>query len=128
MSNDWKHRVDITGVDLRKLLIAAFDVSVPRGMGFLHHREEPLSDAEAESVLSRNKPDSYVALNADYVRGRAVKLTVWRDRDTGSYYTRPYWFDHDQSKLAAILREAGVANPEAKIAEAIRSNAERDAS
>lgn len=95
--------IDVTGVDLVELAKAAYDLSRPQGLGFLHFTPDPLTDEEAQSLL--RDADSHLALSLDYVHGRAVKLTVYRDGDTLSMRDR--WYDHSQSQLQELLERIG---------------------
>jgi hypothetical protein len=63
--------IDITGVDLVKFVQAVYDLSKPQGLGFMHFRTGPLSDQDAKKCLP---PDGRIAVDTDYVNGRACKL------------------------------------------------------
>src|SRR5438067_10004377 len=98
-------RLDVTGVDLVALPKAAYELSVPQGLGFLHAREGDLSDDDATEVVTRS-PDSRIALNIDYLHGRAVKLIVFKDGDRLTM--RDDWFDHSPSQLDELLTRVGL--------------------
>lgn len=85
--------------DLSDLLRRAFDMSRPQGLGYLHHRPEPLTDAEADLCFEGGP----VAASADYIRGRSVKLTVWRRKDAPGYEVHDHWFDHSDTAWAELL-------------------------
>ncbi len=97
---------DITGVDLVKLTQAAYVLSIPLGLGHLHYRPEPLSDAEARDWVSNWAHDKQIALSLDYVNGRAVKLTVFRKE--GRLEMRDEWYDHTPEQLQTLLLEVGA--------------------
>lgn len=97
--------IDLTGVDLVDLVKAAYDLSVPQGMGVIHFTPEALTDEEASVLLSRESGSRSVALSLDYVKGRAVKLTVWRDGETLT--TRDEWFDHSPEQFRELLDRVG---------------------
>ena len=95
--------IRITEDQLRPLIAAAYNMSRLVGMGFLHAKEGPLSDAEIELIV---KPTGNFAANMDYVHGRQVKMTVFRDADGLSI--RGEWYDHTNSQFARLLDEVGV--------------------
>lgn len=98
--------LEITGVDLVKLAQAAYDLSSPQGLGFLHFREGGLSQADA---LSQIRDVGHTALRMDYVHGRSVKL--WVDRDGDRLFMRDRWHDHSPTQLAALLDRVGIKLP-----------------
>lgn len=64
--------IDISGLDKRKVLMALYDGARPQGLGFLHFSVGPMTEAEAESLLSK---DRYF----DYVNGRVMKVDLTDD-------------------------------------------------
>lgn len=99
--------IDITGVDLVEFAKAVYDLSRPQGMGFLHYKEGPLSDAEAAQVVGNPHRSPSVALCMDYVFGRACKMTVFRNGDNLEIHER--WYDHSPEDLQELLRRVGIA-------------------
>lgn len=100
-----KHiEIDVTHCDLATLVRAAYDLSVPQGMGFLHAQPGSLSDAEVASILSNPR-----GLVMDYVKGRAIKLTVYQD-DGRKYFYGP-WYDHTEAQLDELLTRIGASRP-----------------
>ena len=110
--------VDLTGVDMPRLVARAYDLSVPLGMGYLHFTPEPLTEEEVESLLADGTelpyilPKDYV-LNLDYVKGRSVKLRVLRtDRvsfpvpEGCQMWMYADWFDHSREQLEDLLEFA----------------------
>jgi hypothetical protein len=95
---------DITGVDLAKLAQEAFSLSRAQGLGFLHATPDPLSGEEAAALV---EPTGRIALSLDYVRGRAVKLTVFRSAD-GSLSVRDDWYDHSEHQDAELWQRVGI--------------------
>lgn len=95
--------IDLTGVDLVALAKAAYDLSKPQGMGFLHYEPGGLTDEQAQSLV--NDEGNRCALSLDYVAGRAVKLTVFRDGD--KLAMRDSWYDHSDSQLRELLTRVG---------------------
>lgn len=98
--------IDITGCDLRKVIQEAYDLSVPQGMGFLHFKPGPLSEEEVTGIWERFKNDNQLALSMDYIKGRAVKLTVFR-RD-GRLYIDTQWYDHPPHDYDLFLERIGA--------------------
>ena len=106
-------RIDVTDVDLRELIKAAYDLSRPVGLGRLHYRAGELDDETIDDILG--SADNYnVRLCMDYVHGRAVKLTVLKDLDGGLYICNP-WFDHSARQLGELLNRVGVEVEDAKL-------------
>lgn len=96
--------IDITGIPLTEVAKAAYDLSRPQGMGFLHYQEGSLSDEDAAKLV--NEDHRSCPLEMDYVRGRAVKLTVFRK--DGKLLILNKWFDHSESDLEELLSRIGV--------------------
>jgi len=95
--------IDVTAIDQIKFIKEVYNLSLPQGLGFLHFKEDKLTDEEAKELLDVWKNDKQFALDMDYVRGRACKMTVFRDGD--KLYIRTPWFDHTNSQLAKLLRK-----------------------
>ena len=94
--------IDITGVNLVELTKKAYELSMPAGLGFIHYKPEPLSDPEANKIVDGFKNNKNVALNLDYVNGRACKLVIFRE---GRKLTiRESWYDHTDYQLEELLK------------------------
>lgn len=93
--------IDITGVDLIKFVKEVYKLSISVGLGRLHFRGGGLTDKEAEEILDVCKSDPEFCLDMDYVRGRACKMTVFRDRNR--IYIRSPWYDHTDMRLKMLL-------------------------
>ena len=102
-----ENMIDITGTDLVKLAQHAYALSIPQGLGFLHARAGGLSQEDAQQIVNRERADSHVALGMDYVHGRAVKLTVRRERETGELFISRRWYDHTPDDLRELLKAIG---------------------
>ena len=94
-----EHHIEITGCSLVKVAQAAYKLSKPQGLGFLHFKESDLSKEHAESLIIDG--NSHVPLCMDYVNGRAVKLVVFNKE--GKLYIRDKWFDHSDQDLLDLL-------------------------
>jgi hypothetical protein len=77
----------------------------------MHYQEGGLSDADADAILDRDK-DGRIAVNLDYVHGRACKMIVFRDTETGRLYVRKDWYDHSRHQLKELLGTFGIDFPE----------------
>jgi hypothetical protein len=93
--------IEITGVDLRELVKAAYDLSQPQGLGFIHYIPGPLSDKEADEIIKSSERGE-IAVCMDYVKGRAVKMAA-RQKD-GKLYIDNSWFDHPPAQFVALLK------------------------
>jgi len=98
--------IEVTNMNLQDLVKTAYALSVPMGMGFMHAKEGPLSDADAEHIIQTTKRqyrDNYdgIAVSMDYVHGRACKFTVRENKDGRYIYDE--WFDHTDKQLRNLL-------------------------
>jgi hypothetical protein len=94
--------LDVSGASLTELIKAAYALSVPRGLGFLHAEEGELSDAEA-SALANFRP---TGVSLDYVKGRACKFHVIVRG--GKHYTPARWYDHNAEDTERLLKRLGL--------------------
>lgn len=80
---------------------AAYNLSVPVGMGFLHYTPEPLTSEELNGLAVFH--DDSISL--DYVKGRGVKFNIFRESVNGEYkyYIRKKWFDHSEYHMDQLL-------------------------
>jgi len=92
--------IDLTGVNLVALVKQAYALSQPRGLGRLAYEPDVLSDADAQALIDRSQSAS-IAVSLDYVKGRGVKLVVFR-RD-GRLEIQDAWYDHTTAQLTALL-------------------------
>lgn len=102
-----ENMIDITGVDLKELAKAAYDLSRPQGMGFLHFEEGALTDEEAASLIQEGSRGDRFPLDMDYVKGRACKLHVIKEGD--KLYINDRWYDHSENDLIELLDRIGVS-------------------
>ena len=106
--------IEVTHADLRLLVQAAYNLSKPQGMGFLHYKSGPLSDEDADQLLecrgtSSSLPTSNVIISLDYVKGRAVFMTVFKEEsDSNEMFIRDTWFDHSKEEFDTFLEIIGV--------------------
>lgn len=78
-------------------LAALYNASGPQGLGFIHATQQPMTEAEAAEILSK---DTY----ADYVNGRVLKT----DFSGGETSLRLFDRDNGQGAGHAALVAAGV--------------------
>lgn len=97
--------IDVTDHDLVKMVQAAYDLSVPMGMGFVHYEEGPLSDHTAETII-QNTDSTLAAVSMDYVKGRCVKFTVRKHSGDDRLYIPGQWFDHTDEQLRELLERS----------------------
>ena len=98
-----ENMIEITGCSLTDVVQAAYDLSRPQGLGFLHYTPEPLSGEEALQYVDDTSP---CPVCLDYVKGRACKLTV--HKDDGRLFIREPWYDHTDAQLAELLKRIGA--------------------
>lgn len=99
--------IEVTEDKLVDIAKAAYDLSSPAGLGFLHYKEGGLSDEKARELVERERKDGHVALSMDYVDGRGCKLTVFR-LDGKLWLPKDRWFDHSPSQLAELHKRVGL--------------------
>lgn len=90
--------IDITGSNLVSVVKAAYDLSSPQGLGFLHYEDGGLSDEEASHFVNEGSP---VPVSLEYVKGRACKLSVFRQG--GKLFINDFWFDHSEDQLLQLI-------------------------
>lgn len=94
--------INITGVNLIEFVKEVYRLSVPAGLGWLHFTEEELTNEEAREILDLWKNDKQFALDMDYIKGRACKMTVFK-KENKLYICSP-WFDHTDMQLKKLLK------------------------
>lgn len=99
----------ITLKPIKEILQRAYMLSQPVGMGHLQFTPGPLSDAELTEYVGMNSRsvNGAVHYSFDYVKGRAVKLSVVEIIGTDTYDVRidGGWFDHSDHEVE-LLRDA----------------------
>ena len=108
MSDFKPDMVEVTGVDLRKLVQAVYKNSRPQGLGLRHFREGPLTSEEVEKIVGEVRVSGTgTALSLDYVNGRACKFSLIRD-ESERLWVRKQWFDHSELDFVRMLKDAEV--------------------
>jgi hypothetical protein len=120
---DLRGLVEVTEVDQRELAKAAYAMSRPQGMGFLHFTEGELDQATLNAIIEQADKFRGGCIDLDYVRGRSCKFHV-RLHD-GKRYVSINWYDHSVEEMSQLLRDCKVPDVEARIAKAIKGNTER---
>lgn len=96
-----ENMIEITGVDLPRFVQKVYELSVPAGLGFLHFQDGGLPIAEAKRIAEIYKDGEKIALDMDYVRGRACKMVVLREGK--KLFMRKAWYDHTDAQLKELL-------------------------
>lgn len=94
--------IDISGLSKAAVLAALYNAARPQGMGFLHYSPQPMSEAEAEGILTE-------IIRFDYLRGRVMKVDLSGD----AFEERLYDRDNGQGAAAfvvGVLRQTGDSN------------------
>jgi len=94
--------IDVTGIDLIKFIREVYKLSIPAGLGWIHFTEGELTDEEAKEILDIWKNNKQFALYMDYIKGRACKMTIFKNKD--KLYIRSSWFDHTDIQLKKLLK------------------------
>lgn len=102
-------KIDLTGINLVRLLRVAYDLSIPLGMGNIHFRPGPLPIDEAHEVVRRQSdllPD--MVLTVDYLHGRSIKLHVRKEHIDGAERWWMYndWLDHSRDQIDVLVSKA----------------------
>ena len=110
-----KNMIEITGIDLKKFAKKVYELSMPQGLGFLHYQSGDLSDEQAKNIVSGgnnlfNRPTDRIALDMDYVSGRACKMIVFKEE--GKLYIRKNWYDHTDTQLKMLLEHFNITTNE----------------
>lgn len=100
-------KIYINGTDLVSLAKKAYELSAPRGMGFLHATPGPLSTEQAEGLVEDCRNSRFEALRMDYVNGRCVKLFVQREQNSDLIYITDPWYDHTEEDLQELMTAEG---------------------
>jgi len=102
---DTENMIDITGSNLVDVVRAAYDLSSPQGLGFIHFEAGGgLTDDEVDSLIITD--NDRIAVSLDYVKGRACKLTVFKDED--KLFIDNCWYDHSESALLELVDRIAV--------------------
>lgn len=94
-------KVDITGVMLPEFVKEVYNKSGAQGLGVLHYTPKGLSNDEVNEILDAPSFGSAI-LSMDYIKGRACKMTVFKEED--SMYINYPWFDHTHEDFVALLK------------------------
>ena len=111
--------IDITGFDLKKLVMKVYDLSGRNvfGMGALHARPGSLPTAIVQELLGSGHWDDCglppfarskrIRIHMDYVLGRACKFYVYEVNDR-LYIDGNTWYDHSQAQLDELIDHVGI--------------------
>ena len=85
---------------LNAAIRAAYDLSHPQGMGYLHFNPKPMTEEQAQKII--DDQSKWGRINLDYVSGRAVKLTFYVDEEGHYVIDGEGWFDHSDENWMAF--------------------------
>lgn len=100
-----KNTIEITGINLHEFAKKVYELSMPQGLGFLHFQEGGLDDDFVKKlfpIVENNR----IALDLDYVKGRACKMIVFKEND--KLYIRDSWYDHTNTQLQLLLEHFNI--------------------
>ena len=101
--------IEVTHVDLRLLVQTAYDLSKPQGLGFIHYQPGLLSEEDADELLKQETYDSNVVIGMDYVKGRQIKMTVFKEPNSPNrMFIHGTWYDHSEEEFCTFLRVIGA--------------------
>lgn len=104
-----ENMIDITGVDLKEFVKKVYELSAPQGLGFLHYKEGSLSNIECENIIEMGRDDR-IALDMDYISGRACKMIVFKEEE--KLWIRTAWYDHTDEQLKELLQHFNITTKE----------------
>ena len=93
---------------LDDVIRAAYDLSAPQGLGFLHAKAGELDEATMERIKGSGYGGCVASM--DYVHGRAVKLAIFRDGEN-LYIPADRWYDHSIESLQELAKRADLGLP-----------------
>lgn len=93
--------IDITGVDLVKLVKEVYNLSAPQGMGFLHFTNDELTNEEVNEFIAKDKNEGCI-ISLDYVKGRACKFTVFNTK--GKLEIHDNWYYHTNAQQEELFK------------------------
>lgn len=105
----WANRILISEDSLDPLVRNAYALSSPQGLGFLHAEKGEIDDETVRDILECNE-GPFNRVSMDYVKGRAIKLNVFRDKVRDTLYMeadreRP-WYDHSRAAFVDLMRRS----------------------
>lgn len=103
--------VQVTGCDLVVLLKAAFRLSRHQGLGILEcvlPGANELTTEEAKNIIEHTSNVIYL-LDVDYIKGKAVKLQVFRqNKNDQDWWIDSRWFDHQPAQFTKLMESIGL--------------------
>lgn len=127
---DWRGFIAFPAdVDLSKIVQSVYARSQPRGLGMLHFQAGPLEADRVAGAIAK-ADEKFTAEQAgptldysgepreskatffdfDYVDGRCVKFRLYRDLNTGAFYTDVEWYDHVFIDVLALVADTFGVN------------------
>lgn len=124
MITDTRGYIEITGVNLADFVRACYAPSRPQGLGAFHYQPGDLDDEAVAAIVERGQKDRMCAVSMDYVRGRSIKMSVYRGPDDRLFINND-WYDHSRPMLARMLSAVGF-DGEKLIADAVADQERKD--
>lgn len=100
-----ENTIDISNVDLKQFVKDVYELSSPQGFGFLHFKQEGLTDEEIDDILL-NSSSRKNTIYMDYIHGRACKMTIFEKNGKRLIYTP--WYDHTDDQLKELLNRHNI--------------------
>ena len=100
--------IEIKEHQIKELVKAAYNMSSPVGMGFLHATPADMTDEEAEALIDMDSERRVVGM--DYVKGRQCKFSILKL--DGKFAVQGAWYDHSDREYAILLNSVGVPLPQ----------------
>ena len=91
-------------IDLVKFAQKVYELSKPQGLGFFNFVQDELSETDAKKFVDMSRPG--YCLQMDYIRGRACKMTVFKQ--DGKNCVSDTWYDHTDKQYKELLQAFGV--------------------
>lgn len=110
--------------DIAHLVAAAYALSEPVGMGYLHFRPGELDDDMLQTIVGEAdkringarereaaQPEYFkdyagAVVTMDYVHGRCCKFNIWYGQ--GRFYITQPWHDHEGWQFDELLDRCGI--------------------
>lgn len=106
--------INVTNVDMRAFVLAVYDLSKPKGTGWLHAAPGAIGDDVLEEIMkdydAATRSRSLTVLQLNHIQGRSCQISVWRDVD-GQLYITDGWYDHEPEQFIELLQRLDLPVP-----------------
>lgn len=121
MTEDMRGYICVPWFKLETLIRSAYNLSEPKGLGFMHYKGGALEQETVDEILRIGK-DRRMAVRMDYINGRCCKFDVIRAN--GSCWIKNKWFDHTDEDLIELLKSVDILSAKEVIATARKEEVE----